>query len=70
MSSRDESILLDPGWMGLTLKLAAVYNIVWGGLTILFPNLMFDLFGMARPSYPEIWQCVGMIVGVYGVINY
>jgi hypothetical protein len=22
---------------------------------------------MARPNYPELWQCVGMIVGVYGV---
>ncbi len=23
--------------------------------------------GTPRPNYPEIWQCVGMIVGVYGV---
>jgi hypothetical protein len=51
----------------LTLKLAAIYNILWGTLVILFPNEFFDLFNMARPNYPEIWQCVGMIVGVYGV---
>lgn len=51
----------------LTLKLAAIYNILWGTLVILFPNQFFDLFHMERPNYPEIWQCVGMIVGVYGV---
>ena len=22
---------------------------------------------MAPPNYPELWQCIGMIVGVYGV---
>lgn len=49
------------------LKLAAIYNLIWGATVILMPNLFFDLAGMPRPSYPEIWQCVGMIVGVYGV---
>lgn len=28
---------------------------------------MFDLCGIERINYPEIWQCVGMIVGVYGI---
>ncbi len=50
-----------------TLKLAAIYNILWGAFVILFPHLFFDLAGMERTNYPEIWQCVGMIVGVYGV---
>ena len=50
-----------------TLKLAAIYNILWGALVILFPHLFFDLAGMERTNYPEIRQCVGMIVGVYGV---
>ncbi len=51
----------------LTLRLAAVYNIIWGALVVLFPHLLFDLTGAERPRYPEIWQCVGMIVGVYGL---
>ena len=51
----------------IILKLAGVYNILWGSLVISFPNLMFDLAGMERPNYPELWQCVGMIVGVYGI---
>jgi len=51
----------------LTLRLAGVYNLLWGALVVLFPHLFFDLTGMERPNYPELWQCVGMIVGVYGV---
>ncbi|MEC9372508.1 MAG: SelL-related redox protein [Planctomycetota bacterium] len=55
------------GWMRITLVLAGVYNLLWGGAVVIAPNLAFDLFDMARPVYPGIWQCVGMIVGVYGV---
>ena len=58
---------LNSQWMRSVLKLAGIYNLVWGGLVILFPNLVFDLLWMHRPNYPEIWQCVGMVVGVYGI---
>ena len=54
-------------WPRYILKAAGIYNILWGTLVILMPNLFFELFGMALPSYPSIWQCVGMIVGVYGI---
>ena len=54
-------------WMRLTLILAAFYNMAWGAFTVFFPLFMFDAFGMQTPFYPELWQCVGMIVGVYGV---
>jgi hypothetical protein len=56
-----------PSWMRNVLLAAAIYNIVWGAWAVLFPNAYFDWAGMTRPVYPEIWQCVGMIVGVYGV---
>lgn len=49
------------------LLVAAVYNLVWGAVVILAPNLFFELAGLELPRYPSIWQCVGMIVGVYGV---
>lgn len=53
--------------MKTVLLLAAAYNLAWGAAVVLLPGLAFDLAGMAPPRYPEIWQCVGMIVGVYGV---
>ncbi|QDT63990.1 hypothetical protein V22_12200 [Calycomorphotria hydatis] len=51
----------------LTLKVAGVYNLLWGAWVILFPGSLFAMLGMEQPLYPGIWQCVGMIVGVYGV---
>lgn len=56
-----------PRWMSWVLWGAAGYNVLWGAWVGLMPNHYFDLVGMARPLYPSIWQCVGMIVGVYGV---
>lgn len=56
-----------PRWMTITLYAAAIYNLAWGAFTILFPNAIFDWLGAVRPNYPGIWQCVGMIVGVYGI---
>jgi peroxiredoxin len=40
---------------------------LWGAWVILFPQAMFRLAGMAAPNYPAIWQCLGMVVGVYGL---
>lgn len=56
-----------PAWMAAVLYSAAAYNLIWGGLVVLFPLVPFVLAGMALPRYPEIWQCVGMIVGIYGI---
>ena len=56
-----------PKWMSHTLRAAAVYNLVWGTLVVLFPLQSFELLNMQPPRYPELWQCIGMIVGVYGV---
>lgn len=51
-----------------TLKTAAIYNLVWGLFIVLFPNALFDFAGLPRiGQYVGIWQCVGMIVGVYGI---
>ncbi|HEY3740587.1 MAG TPA: hypothetical protein VGL53_12120 [Bryobacteraceae bacterium] len=54
-------------WMTWVLRVAGVYNVLWGAFMVLFPFTIFRMLGMAAPNYPEIWQCVGMIVGVYGI---
>ncbi len=56
-----------PRWMTLCLRLAGIYNILWGAWAVLLPNTFWDWLGMERPNYIFLWQCVGMIVGVYGV---
>ena len=55
-------------WMKQILLAAAVYNIAWGAFAILSPRTLFHWCGFdPLPNYPELWQCIGMIVGVYGV---
>ena len=44
---------------------AALYNLVWGSVNILFPSLLFDVLDMEQPNYGPIWQVVGMFVLVY-----
>lgn len=56
-----------PRWMFFVLLAAGAYNLCWGAWAIFFPGAYFSFSGMQRPIYPEIWQCVGMIVGVYGI---
>jgi len=63
LSERTES----PVWATRWLAAAGIYNLLWGALTIAFPNFLFDFAGIDRLNFPEIWQCVGMIVGVYGI---
>jgi small multidrug resistance pump len=49
------------GW----LLAAAGYNLAWGSITVLAPNLFFDVVGVARPNYSGIWQVVGLFVLLY-----
>jgi len=54
-------------WMQITLITAGLYNILWGCWVVFFPKEIFILTKTKLPLYLEIWQCVGMIVAVYGV---
>ncbi len=53
-------------WMRPVLQIAGAYNIAWGAWTVLFPGAIWSLLDLPAPNYPELWQCIGMIVGVYG----
>ncbi|MFW5697286.1 MAG: alkyl hydroperoxide reductase [Fimbriimonadaceae bacterium] len=59
-----------PGWVPKWFYAAAVYNVLWGGFAILFPNLAFELSGAPLPQYPSLFQCIGMIVMVYALGYY
>lgn len=53
--------------MTLWLKAAGIYNLVWGTWVVLFPKSQFGLMKMDLPLYIGFWQCIGMVVGVYGL---
>jgi hypothetical protein len=55
-------------WHRTVLQLAGLYNIAWGAFAVLFPEALFRWCDVRpMPNHPELWQCIGMIVGVYGI---
>jgi hypothetical protein len=51
----------------LFFALAAAYNVAFAFWAMVRPQAFFDLFAMDAPRYPAIWQCLGMVNGVYGL---
>lgn len=53
------------------MYVAGVYNLAWGAFLILAPLAAYQIGGLAAGGRSlvnvEIWQCLGMVVGVYGV---
>ena len=48
--------------------LAALQVIVYAGaVVVLFPSAWVEAAALPAPNHPSLWQCIGMIVGVYGV---
>jgi peroxiredoxin len=54
-------------WMKAILVIAGIYNLAWGASVILFPDFWFRIANMEPPNYLQIWQALGMVVGVYGI---
>lgn len=53
--------------LALVLRVAAVYNIVWGAWQVLAPDSFFALMGMTPTNHPMVWQGLGMVIGLYGL---
>jgi hypothetical protein len=47
---------------------AGLYNIAWGAYSALDPQWLFRFAGMPLSNTPEIFACLGMVIGLYGVL--
>jgi len=47
---------------------AGCYNIAWGLYSAVDPQWLFRFAHMPLINYPQIFACLGMVVGVYGVM--
>jgi hypothetical protein len=47
---------------------AGLYNIVWGLFSALDPQWLFRFAEMPLQNHPQIFACLGMVVGLYGVL--
>jgi hypothetical protein len=52
----------------ITFAVAGVYNLLWGVFSAFYPQWLFHRAGMEPARYPEIFACLGMVVGLYGVL--
>ena len=47
---------------------AGLYNVTWGLYSAIDPQWLFRFTGMPLQNYPQIFACLGMVVGVYGIL--
>ena len=47
---------------------AGLYNLVWGAFSVIHPQWLFRFAGMPLQNYPEIFACLGLVVGLYGIL--
>jgi hypothetical protein len=52
----------------VAFALAGVYNLAFGLWAGFWPLAFFEWFDIQAPRYPGIWACLGMVVGVYGLL--
>src|SRR5262245_3139319 len=47
---------------------AGIYNLSWGAYSALDPQWLFRFAGMPPANYPAVFACLGMVVGIYGIL--
>ena len=52
----------------IVFSAAGVYNIAWGLYSVADPQWLFRFAGLLSQNYPQIFACLGMVVGLYGII--
>jgi hypothetical protein len=52
----------------IVFLIAGFYNIGWGLFSAAQPQWLFRFAHMAPINYPQIFACLGMVVGVYGIL--
>jgi len=58
--------------MPYCMLFAGVYNLAWGAFVVLMPKALFELLNVPEAQWPNdtgfaIWQCLGMVIGVFGI---
>lgn len=64
---RENSLSHHESWASFILGLAAIYNLCWGAVVVLFPKESLSWVGLSETANQPLVQCIGMLVGVYGV---
>ena len=52
----------------VVFAIAGAYNLAWGAYSAIDPQWLFRFAGMPLSNHPEIFACLGMVVGIYGFL--
>ena len=52
----------------VTFVLAGIYNMLWGLYAAYDPQWLFRFAGLVDQNHPQIFACLGMVVGLYGIL--
>lgn len=55
-------------WHQFVFLAAGIYNIAWGLYAAIDPQWLFRFAEMPVAVHPQIFACLGMVVGLYGVL--
>jgi hypothetical protein len=55
-------------WHQAVFTVAGLYNIGWWILSAVHPQWMFEFSGMTPINHPAIFACLGMVIGLYGIL--
>jgi hypothetical protein len=47
---------------------AGLYNLAWGLYAAIDPQWLFRFADMPPLNHPQIFACLGMVVGIYGIL--
>jgi hypothetical protein len=47
---------------------AAIYNVAWGAYAVLDPQWLFRFAGLPPMQHPQVFACLGMVIGLYGLL--
>jgi len=65
---RDSGVIRRRAFHRAVFLAAGIYNIAWGLYAAVDPQWLFRFAGMPPLNYPEIFACLGMVVGLYGIV--
>ncbi len=61
-------MILRRRWHRVAFCAAGAYNILWGLYAAVDPQWLFRFAGMPPLNHPQIFACLGMVVGLYGLL--
>ena len=55
-------------WHRAAFLAAGLYNLGWGLYSALDPQWLFRFAGLPLANHPQIFACLGMVIGLYGML--